>query len=248
LSGFLSLLPHSAVFEIPEAVNPDEEVLSVCRSLKAEGYRFALDDFESPENLERFLDLADFIKVDFRHSGRRKRARMLSDLKLTGATLIADKIESEEDFHLAIEEGFGLFQGCWVAESITYARNADPLDPIKCARILSKLEDPVFGVNELAELVNMESGIAFRLLRWATWASPPNLEINSTRDAFEVAGGADLKKIVKLAMLSEEGMGFQSVPCQQTAMNYYGADALIRWMEMGSRMPWWCDTGDEPTF
>ena len=48
LSGFLSLLPHSAVFEIPEAVNPDEEVLTVCRSLKAAGYRFALDDFESP--------------------------------------------------------------------------------------------------------------------------------------------------------------------------------------------------------
>ena len=175
---------------------------------------------------------------------------MLSDLKLTGATLIADKIESEEDFHLAVEEGFGLFQGCWVAESITYARNADPLDPMKCARILGELEDPVFDVDELAKLVNLESGIACRLLRRANWASSPNLEINSTRDAFEVAGVADLKKIVKLAMLaaSEEGMGFQSVPRQRTAMNYYGADALIRWMEMGSRMPWWCDRGDEPTF
>ena len=248
LSGLLSLLPHSAVFEIPEAVNPDEEVVTVCRTLKATGYRFALDDFESPEKLERFLDLADFIKVDFRHSGRRKRARMLSDLKLTGATLIADKIESEEDFHLAVEEGFGLFQGCWVGASITYARNADPLDPMKCAHILGKLEDPVIAAEELVNL--LESGIACRLLRRAKWASSPNLGINSTREALEVAGVADLKKIMKLAMLtaSEEVMGFQSFPRQRTAMNYYGADALIRWMEMGSRTPWWCDRGDEPTF
>ena len=249
LSGFLSLLPHSAVFEIPEAVNTDEELLTVCRSLKAAGYRFALDDFESPENMEKFLDLADFIKVDFRHSGRRKRACMLSHLKLTEATLIADKIESEEDFLFAVEEGFGLFQGCWVGETITYARNADPLDPMKCERILGMLEDSVFAVDELAELVNLESGIACRLLRRANWASSPNLGINSTRDAFEVVGAADVKKIVKLAMLavSEERLGFQSVPFQRTTMSY-GADALIRWMEMGSRMPWWCDTSDEPTF
>ena len=224
LSGFLSLLPHSAVFEIPEAVNPDEEVLTVCRSLKAAGYRFALDDFESPENLERFLDLADFIKVDFRHSGRRKRARMLSDLKLTGATLIADKIESEEDFHLAVEEGFGLFQGCWVAESITYARNADPLDPMKCARILGELEDPVFGVDELAELVNLESGIACRLQRRANWASSPNLGINSTRDALEVAGVADLKKIVTARDVGSLGGGHGIPICSAPA----DRDELLR--------------------
>ena len=74
MSGFLSLLPPSAVFEIPESVKPDDELLSVCRSLKAAGYRLALDDFESPESMEGFLDLADLIKVDFRHSGRRERA------------------------------------------------------------------------------------------------------------------------------------------------------------------------------
>src|SRR6478609_7885113 len=43
LSGFLSLLPRSAVFEIQESIKPDDEVLSACRSLKAAGYRFALD-------------------------------------------------------------------------------------------------------------------------------------------------------------------------------------------------------------
>ena len=246
LSGFLSLLPHSAVFEIPEAVKPDEEVLSVCRLLKAAGYRFALDDFESPENMEEFLDLADFIKVDFQHSGRRNRACMLRDLKLTRATLIADNIESEEDFNQAVEEGFGLFQGDWVGESISYTKKADLLDPMKCTCIFGALEEPVFAMDELAELVNLESGIECRLLRRANWASSPNLVINSTRDAFEVAGKADLQKIVTLAMTatSEEGMGFRSVPRQRTAMNFYGVDAPVRWMEMGSRMPWLCDTGE----
>ncbi len=86
MSGFLSLLPRSAVLEIVESVRPDDEVLDVCWELKAAGYRFALDDFESVANMEDFLDLADFIKVDFRHSGRRERARLLHGLRLTRAT------------------------------------------------------------------------------------------------------------------------------------------------------------------
>lgn len=249
LSGFLSLLPHSAVFEIPEAVKPDDEVLSVCKSLKAAGYRFALDDFESLENMEGFLDLVDFIKVDFQHSGRRKRACMLRDLKLTGATLIADRIESEEDFRQAVEEGFELFQGHWVGESTTYVKKADPPDPMKCTCIFGVLEEPVFAADEVAELVNRESGIECRLLRRANWASSPNLVINSTRKAFEVAGKADLQKIVTLAMTatSEVDLRFSSAPRQRIAVYRYGADSLLQWMKMGLPTPWLCDA-DEAAF
>src|SRR4051812_42346286 len=101
MGGFLSLLPHSAVFELQESVQPDAEVLGVCRALKTAGYRFALDDFASLDQIEAFLDVADFIKVDFRHSGRRQRACMLRRLKLTGATLIAANVATEEDFQQA---------------------------------------------------------------------------------------------------------------------------------------------------
>jgi c-di-GMP-related signal transduction protein len=200
MSGLLSLLPRSAVLEVLEWVEPDEEVLAVCRELKAAGYRIALDDFKSLENMEMFLDLADFIKVDFRHSGRRERACMLHGLKLTRAALIAEKIESEEEFQQAIEEGFTLFQGFWVAERMNHARESVPLDVIQCARILEALEDPGFDVNELAELVSLESGIECRLLRRANWASPAGEVIDLTRDALNVAGKADLEKIVTLAM------------------------------------------------
>jgi EAL and modified HD-GYP domain-containing signal transduction protein len=246
LSGILSLLPHTAVFEIPESVKADDEVLSVCRSLKAAGYRLALDHFESPKNMEEFLDLADFIKVDFKNSRPRKRACMLRDLKLTGATLIADKIESEGDFHQAAELGFGLFQGIWIGELVTYAKKAEPLHPMICTCILGAIEEPHFVMDELAELVNLESGIERRLLRRANWACPQSVAINTTRDAFEVVGKADLQKIVTLMMtaVSEESMAFQSAPRQRPATKYFGADALVHWMEMGEQTPWWYGAGE----
>ncbi len=244
MSGFLSLLPHSAVFKILESVKPDDEVLSVCRSLKAAGYRFALDDFKSPEKMEEFLDLADFIKVDFRHSGRRERACMLRRLKLTSATLIAEKIESEEEFLHAVEEGFGLFQGDYLGEGITCVKKRDSLNPMNCTRILEAVQGSDFTVEELVQLINLESGIECRLLRWANWTSPTGAVINSTRDALEVAGKPEIQKIVTLAMraASEKGVKPRSIPHQLSSVRQ-GPDTMVRWIDTGARTRWWHGTG-----
>jgi EAL and modified HD-GYP domain-containing signal transduction protein len=239
MSGFLSLLPKSAVFEILESVKPDDELLSVCRSFKAAGYRFALDDFSSPETMEEFLDLADFIKVDFRHSGRRERACMLRRLNLTRATLIAEKIESEEEFREAVEEGFGLFQGYYFGERISFSKKRDALDVVHCTRILEELQEPGFAVNELAELINLESGIECRLIRRANWATPSNVVVNSIRDALEIVGKADVRNVVTLAMraASEKAAKFRSIPNQSAKRH---KDSLMHWIDAGaSSTPWW---------
>ena len=239
MSGFLSLLPQSAVFEIVESVKPDDELLSVCHSLKAAGYRFALDDFASPETMEKFLDVADFIKVDFRHSGRRERACVLRRLNLTRATLIAEKIESEEEFHEAVEEGFGLFQGNYFGEGISFSKKRDALDIINCTRILEALEEPGFALDEMAELINLESGIEARLIRRANWATPSNVVVNSIRDALEVVGKADVQKVVTLAMraATEKAATPRSLPNQSTKRH---KDSLMHSIDPGARlMPWW---------
>ncbi len=239
-SGYLSLLPRSAVLEILESVAPDDEVICACWALKAAGFRFALDDFESSENMQKFLDLADFIKVDFRQSGCRERAHMLNSLKLTGATLIAEKIESEEEFLQALEEGFTLFQGYWTAEQTHYANQGEPLDLITCLCILEALEEPGFDVDALAALVSLESSVECRLLRRANWASHPGAVIDLTRDALELVGKEDLRKIVALAMNAASELDTASRPTySRSATMRYGTDVLARWMETGAHIPWW---------
>jgi c-di-GMP-related signal transduction protein len=241
MSGFLSLLPHSAVFQILEPVKPDDELLSVCRSLKAAGYRFALNDFVSPETMEEFLDLADFIKVDFCHSGRRERACMLRRLNLTRATLIGEKIGSEEEFHEAIEEGFGLFHGYYFGERVSFSKKRDALDIIHCTRILEALQEPAFAVDELSELINLQSGIECRLIRRANWASSSNVVVNSIRDALEIVGKADVQNVVTLAMraASENAAKPRSIPSQWTSAKRH-KDFLMRWIDEGaSSKPRW---------
>ena len=78
MTGLVTLLPPATtVLEILEDVKADEALLEACRELKKAGYRFALDDF-SPQGCSLpFLELADYVKVDFRASDAAEPARNL---------------------------------------------------------------------------------------------------------------------------------------------------------------------------
>ena len=238
LSGYLSLLPRTAVLEILESVQPDEEVLRACHVLKAEGYRFALDDFESAENMEGFLELADFIKVDFRRVGQKERAGILSGVASMGITLIAEKIESRDEFLCAADEGFELFQGYWVGQCMHYAKMMEPLDPIVCARVANVLEERALDVNELAELISMEPGLERRVLRRANWLSPAGVVVDLVRDALDVLETTDLERLLTLAITSAlESDLSRELPAKMAQM--YGGDPLIRWIDAGGQAEWW---------
>jgi len=203
VSGLLTLLPRSAVFEILEFVEPDNEVLKACQTLKKMGYRFSLDDFVASDKMEGFLELADYIKIDFRLTSAKERAKLMPRLRKTGATLIAEKIETEEEFRLAAWEGFHLFQGFYFRERASFVMTRDSLNEANCMRILEMLSRTGFATNKLADLVDSEPGLACRLLRKANWMTGPDRPVNTLRDALKLVGKKEFRKLVTLAMFSD---------------------------------------------
>lgn len=239
LSGFLWLLPRSVVFQIPETVQADEEVVSACRALKGSGYRFALDDFESLEAMDGFLDLVHFIKVDFRHPIRRNRVCMLRRLKLTNAALIAKNVNCEQEFQQAVADGFELLQGSHCGENVVYANKSDSLDPVNCMGILDALDWPDLSIGDLADLISREPGIECRIRHRANWAVP-GCVISSIQHALLVITRADVHKLVNLAIeAASEQCVNQALASESPRADARGDDALIRWFEMGAKAPWW---------
>lgn len=199
LSGLLPLLPKWAVFEILETVEPDEEVLRTCRQLKRMGYRISLDDFEDTARMRAFLGLADFIKIDFRLSNREQRIRLATGLKRYGALLIAEKIETREEFQTARWEGFELFQGFYFLENASFAMKKDVLNAMDFEPVLASLEQPGFAINKYMNWLDEHPGVACRLLRRANWLTAAHSPVNSTWEALKLIGKDEFRKIVELA-------------------------------------------------
>jgi c-di-GMP-related signal transduction protein len=82
--------------------------------MKSLGYHIALDDFQDSEKMEHLIALADYVKVDFRLSDKEERREIIHRLKRSTATFVAEKIETNEEFEMALGKGFQLFQGYYL--------------------------------------------------------------------------------------------------------------------------------------
>ena len=112
VDGLVTLLPsESTVLEILPNIEPDSEVIESCLALKKLGYRFALEGFFPQSSRAPFLRFADFIKIDFLSADFDLRRAIYAMAADSGASLLAEKIETDIQLRIAVSEGCTLFQG-----------------------------------------------------------------------------------------------------------------------------------------
>ena len=92
-------------------IEPDPEVIESCLALKKLGYRFALEGFLPQSSRAPFLRFADFIKIDFLSADFDLRRAIYAMAAGSGASLLAEKIETDIQLRIAVSEGCTLFQG-----------------------------------------------------------------------------------------------------------------------------------------
>ena len=98
--------PERFVLEILETVTFDAKLFKRCAQLRAAGFQFALDDVVSlTEPLHEALPYVDYVKVDFLATQRADLPGLAATLKQHGKTLIAEKIETHQDFEEASKPG-----------------------------------------------------------------------------------------------------------------------------------------------
>jgi c-di-GMP phosphodiesterase len=116
MNDYLTLMPKEFVVgEILETVQADEEVLAACHRVKEQGYRLALDDYCDSTETRPFLAIADFVKIDVLLTTFAEQKRVVQVCHERGIPVIAEKVETDEEFSRCVEIGYGYFQGYFFA-------------------------------------------------------------------------------------------------------------------------------------
>src|SRR5579862_2461181 len=112
LKDYITLLPPSqVVIEVLETVPADDLVVAACLRMKKAGYLIALDDFSTKDPRQDIAPLADIIKVDLRATSAGEAAAMVNQYGRAGCRMLAEKVETREEFESAKKSGFVYFQG-----------------------------------------------------------------------------------------------------------------------------------------
>ena len=196
----------SLVIEILETVNPDENIIEKCKTLKSMGYTIALDDFVYKPEYEMIIEFADIIKIDFVNSNKADIEKTITRLRGRKIKLLAEKIETHEDFEYTKKLGFTLFQGFFFSrpEILTTSR----LSPLKInsLHLMSKVNQLEIDFNEISGIISRDLSLTYNLLRLVNSAAfGLRREIGSVKQALVILGEKEIRKWVTLIALN--GMG-----------------------------------------
>lgn len=200
--GLVTLLPPSStVLEIPEPLDPDPELLSACLNLRMQGYRFALDGFLPRSVRKPFLSLAAFIKIDFQAAGHDLRREIYAMASGSGARLVAEKVENDVQFRIAIREGCTLFQGYFFSQPQIVASPTVPQNYIVYLKLLAELHRDPANLRRIEKLISGDASLCYRILRVANSAlqGHPGV-ISIIREALLMIGEDALRRMVTVAM------------------------------------------------
>jgi EAL and modified HD-GYP domain-containing signal transduction protein len=196
------------VMEILENLEPSPELIAACRKLKTEGFRLALDDFTWKPSLEPLVHLADYIKVDFIQTGFLERQALLKHLRGVTVALVAEKIETQEEYTQACQEGFTLFQGYYFCRPMLIESHKIPENSLSHIEILQHLRGKMIDVRKLTALLKRDASLTYRLLRLVN--SPMcamRQEVRSIQAALLAVGEDTFRRIAMLAIASELNSG-----------------------------------------
>lgn len=222
-SDIIDIIPKNKfILEILENSVVDRSLIKRVDELKAKGYIFALDDFVFEKKyFDSFMPLFEkvsYIKVDFPFVDKESLSKKMPILKKLNVKLLAEKVETHEDFKFCKDLGFDYFQGYYFAKpSILTTKSIDPskLEALKIAGMISG----DCNIGKIVKEFNYNPELSLNLLKFMNSAQFAfKSKINSIRHAVNLIGMDSLKKwLLLLSYVTSNKNGVHSPLFQMAA-------------------------------
>lgn len=198
-----SLPPALVVLEILEDQLIDDRLISVVADLKLRGYRLALDDFEYSSEMEPLFELVDFVKLDLLAMGRESLVREIERLRPYDVTLLAEKVETNEEYDFCLEAGCELFQGFFFCRPELVSGTRVDANRLALLELLAALHDPAVDLSDLERMIARDLGLSYRLLRYINSAFfGLRQQVRSIGQALALLGTETLKHWAALSIFA----------------------------------------------
>jgi EAL and modified HD-GYP domain-containing signal transduction protein len=204
LSGLVEIMPAAhTVLEILEDQEIDSTLIDAIRQLKRHGYRIALDDFISTPEADALLPLADIVKLDVRLLGREGVQRHVRALAPFNVTLLAEKVETHEEYEWCREAGCELFQGYFFCKPEIVRDRKVHAGRQTLLQFISILQDPAVQFNELETHITRDLALSYRLLCYINSAFfGLRQHVSSITQALVLLGVENLRRWATLSLFA----------------------------------------------
>lgn len=193
---------RKVVIEILESVQVTPKLIHAVRQLKERGYTIALDDYVFNPDFAPLEAYADILKIDILAVGPKKLIEHAKRLQKHDLQLLAERVETREQFEFCLKLGFDYFQGYFFSKPKIVSGKRLPNNKLLLLELLSSVYDPDIDMHKLSEIIGRDVGLSQKLLKFVAEGYPKYQPMASIHDAVIRFGLNRLQSWTSMLVLS----------------------------------------------
>lgn len=200
----IPLKPDQLVLEILEDIVLDAELLQAIQKLKRQSFTLALDDITDTSRWQVLQGLVQIVKLDLRLTDHSRIPQQLQFFRQHGVKVLAEKIETMEEFEWCEALGFDYFQGYFLSKPQIIKEKKLTGTKIVILQLLASMQRPDVEFHTIEEMIQRDVALSYKLLRLINSAYyGMRSEIKSIKQALTLLGLRQIQAWVSLLLLSE---------------------------------------------
>lgn len=241
VSGALpASLKGKLIPELLESITVTNNLVESLKKMVAAGYQFALDDFQYQETWKPLMELSSIVKIDVMTLGKSGTMRQVHEIRRSTqckAKLLAEKVETQQEFEFYKALGFDYFQGYFLARPNIIKDKGIPTSKMVIISLLGVINDPKSDVDDVEKVISQDARLTFKLMKIVNSASfALRRDVRTIAEAVNIIGFNELRVWVNMLSLSNidnkphhlllTGM-VRAKMCQLLAKKFHYPDANI---------------------
>lgn len=199
----LPLGTEQLVLEILEDVPIDTHLVTSISGLVEAGYTLALDDATFREELRPLLAHAAIVKVELPAIPPTHLAAHVRQFREYPVKLLAEKVETLQQFHRCKLLGFEYFQGFFLSRPEMMSGKARTSSQLAVLQLISRLSDPDVTVDEIERIIRNDAVLTYKLLRYINTARfALRSDVDSVRTVIILLGTKGVRAVAMLISLA----------------------------------------------
>ncbi len=200
----LPISPEQVILEVLEDVPVNFKLLKAVERLSSQGFIIALDDYIYNPSHKPLVAMADIIKIDIMQLDQKELIKHVKILKKYKARLLAEKIETLDEFEFCLKLGFDYFQGYFLSKPRIIKSKSLPSNKIAVLNLLSVLQKKDADTDELEEAISFDVSMSYKILKLINSAFFNfSSKVESIRQAIVILGRKQLSSWASMMALSK---------------------------------------------
>ena len=202
MGDLVDFLPrHKVVLEFPQTGRITPDVVRRMQEMMEAGYRFALDDVITfSDYIQPLLPLIEIVKIDTALMTRSDLAALVGQFKQADKLLLAEKVETIDQFRTCLELGFDYYQGYYFARPVILSGKKLTAAQLSIMQLMTLLVKDADNA-EIEQVLKKDVSLCLSLLKLANMAGiGATKSVHSLSEALVVLGRHQLQRWLQIQL------------------------------------------------